>query len=261
VIAAIAHLIRCLFKKARGITMQGFVRAEWVAEVFGVSVRAVYAARAWLERLGVLQQLPVHQLVMNKHGGLFRISVERLAPAREAVRRSAGLLKRSTRSSTSKNQIKNNNKPASRRGAGFLSKSPRNPTLTAIVPEDLRRLSRLESLYRQAVQANWLIESEQSARNFIAAAVRATRVSGDPARIFVGLVKKRLWHHVTQAEENRALEAFARHERKTGRRFGEESPPKAHQHPVRELLRSLIGSDSGEVRGQTEIERIAGALG
>ncbi len=130
---------------------------------------------------------------------------------------------------------------------------PKNPTLTAIVPEDLKRLSRLEMLYRQAVAARWLSESEQDARTFIAAAVRATRVNGDAARVFVGLVKKRLWHHVTQAEETRAIEAFARHERKTGRRFGEKPFTRGGAgDSVRQLLSSLlqpVESASKEVRG------------
>jgi hypothetical protein len=73
VLATIAHLIRCLFKRGRAINMQGFVRTEWVAALFQVSVRAVYAARAWLTRLGVLQELPVHELVKSRHGALFRV--------------------------------------------------------------------------------------------------------------------------------------------------------------------------------------------
>jgi hypothetical protein len=213
VIAAIAHLIRCLFKRGQGINLQGFVRAEWVAEVFGVSVRAVYAARAWLIGLQVLAQLPLHQYVMNKHGALFRVAVDKLGPT-EPRRKSAGLLKRSTRSCTSNNQIKNNNNPAVRRGPGFLSKKLRNTTLTAIVPEDLRRLSRLEVLYRQAVRARWLEASEANARNFVAAAVRATRVSGDPVKIFVGIVKRKLWHHVTNDQEDRAREVMKRYSEK-----------------------------------------------
>src|SRR5690606_12683296 len=111
VIAAIAHLIRCLFKRGKEIHMQGFVRAEWVAEVFGVSVRAVYAARSWLVGLGVLKQLPIHQFVMNKHGGLFQVVVEAIGGEKKSTRKFAGLLKSSTRSCTYKNQINKKDKP------------------------------------------------------------------------------------------------------------------------------------------------------
>jgi hypothetical protein len=215
VVATLAHLIRCLFKRGRTITTRGFVRAEWVARVFGVSLRAVYGARRWLSSLGVLDQVPVHQLVMNRHGALFRVAVEGLGAARREppVRGSAGPLK-STNSCTSKNQNKKNNKPAGGGGAGVSGGVPGEVSLRAIRPEDLRRVSRLERLYTQAVRASWLPHGEASARNFVAAAVRATRAGGDPARIFVGIVRRGLWHHITQQQENRALEALASYRRR-----------------------------------------------
>ncbi|MCB0325913.1 MAG: hypothetical protein KDD69_20190 [Bdellovibrionales bacterium] len=116
-------------------------------------------------------------------------------------------------------------------------------------------MSRLEPLYRQAVRAKWLPESEQNARNFIAAAIRATSVLGDPVRVFVGIVKRQLWHHVSQAQENRALDAFARHERKTGQRFG--AAPSANglqSEAVHKLVSELaaevsIRDSKAEVRG------------
>lgn len=260
VIATIAHLVRCLFKRGKAITSQGFVRAEWVSEVFGVSVRAVYATRAWLLKLGVLVQVPVHQLVLNKHGALFQVRAQALAPAEKPVRKFAGPLKKSTRSSTFINQIKINNKPAQRRAPGVQKELSKSPSLRAIVPEDLRRLSRLEPLYRQAIAAGWLARSEQNARNFIAAAVRATCVNGDPARIFVSLVKRQLWHFVSQEQENRALQAFARHERKTGRRFGEELPgAAAGEGRVRKLLASLMAGEAEQPKsacaGPNELSR------
>lgn len=257
VIAAIAHLIRCLFKQGRALNLKGFVRAEWVAATFRVSVRAVYAARAWLIRLGVLLEVPVHQLVMNRHGALFLVRAEALPGAAKPNRKSAGLLKSSTRSCTSKNQIKEKDKPALRAPTGYRGGSCKPPTLSDIVPDDLKRLSRLEALYRQAIQARWLTESELSARNFLAAAVRAVRVSTDPARIFVGLVRKGLWHHVNLAEESRAIEAFARHERQTGRRFGQS--PLANADPrnsMRQMIDRTVLVNRGEGRVATFSESL-----
>ena len=77
--------------------------------------------------------------------------------------------------------------------------------MTDIKPEDLREMPRLEALYRQAVARKWLPDCENSIRNFVGAATRSRQVEGNPVKIFVGIVKKGLWHHVTQAQEDMGL--------------------------------------------------------
>jgi len=94
-------------------------------------------------------------------------------------------------------------------------KNSEKPTLKDIQIDDLRRLSRLKDLYNQALKANWLAHSEANLRNFVAAAARATRVQGDPIRVFVGIVKKGLWHHLTNDDERRATTAFKRARQRT----------------------------------------------
>jgi hypothetical protein len=71
-------------------------------------------------------------------------------------------------------------------------------------------LSRLRELYRQATEAGWIERGEAAFLNFTAAAVRSTRAAGDPVRIFVGLVRGRLWHYITLEEEARAAQAIRR---------------------------------------------------
>lgn len=44
VLAAIAHLIRCLFKRGAEIRNSGLVSSSWVASAFGVGERSVHAA-------------------------------------------------------------------------------------------------------------------------------------------------------------------------------------------------------------------------
>jgi hypothetical protein len=73
-------------------------------------------------------------------------------------------------------------------------------------------MSRLELLYEQAVSANWLSHSEANLRNFVSAALRATWAGGRVGAIFVGIVRRRLWHHITQAEEDRALSVLKRYQ-------------------------------------------------
>jgi hypothetical protein len=92
-----------------------------------------------------------------------------------------------------------------------LARSSRDPDLKNIVPEDLKKLPRLESLYRQAIRAKWLADSEASFRNFVSAALRATRAGGRVGAIFAGIVKRGLWHHVTQEQERHAMAILRRH--------------------------------------------------
>jgi hypothetical protein len=91
------------------------------------------------------------------------------------------------------------------------------PTLRNIKLADLRRLSRLKTLYAQATAERWLEHSEANLRNFIAAAARATRVDGDAVRIFVGIVRRGLWHHLSIEDENRATQALKREEERLAR--------------------------------------------
>lgn len=85
--------------------------------------------------------------------------------------------------------------------------------------EDFFRLSRLEALYAQAVERGWIRASESMALNFIAAAVRAREVGEDPARMFVALIRRQLWHHITQAQEDHARRALNRYREDHPNRF------------------------------------------
>jgi hypothetical protein len=99
--------------------------------------------------------------------------------------------------------------------AKFQKTAPRKPNLKNIQPEDLRRFSTLKELHAQATRAGWLPPGEAGLQNFVAAAARAMRVKGDSVRIFVGIVRRGLWHHLAQADEDRARAAL-RSEREPG---------------------------------------------
>ena len=92
-------------------------------------------------------------------------------------------------------------------------------SLTNIRPEDFHRLSRLEALYFQAIERGWVKPCEASALNFIGAAVRAREVGRDSPRVFVSLVRRELWHHITQAQEDRARTALMRYRTEDYDRF------------------------------------------
>jgi hypothetical protein len=103
-----------------------------------------------------------------------------------------------------------NHESRPREESGSWGRKGRKPVLNDLRPDDLRRLSRLKHVYREAVKAGWLIDSDANFQNVVAAAVRATRVIGDPVRIFVSIIRRELWHHITIEQENRAREVIRR---------------------------------------------------
>jgi hypothetical protein len=215
VMAAIGHLIRCLFKRGPEISNHGLVKASWIASVFGVAERSVHSARKWMIGMKFLTQEVVHQLVMNRWGGKFLVTLTQDKP--QGFRETTPTAKaKSAPPSETKNSFKStctyqiNNKPAFA-APGVQANTPREPTLRNILPEDLQRMPRLENLYRQAIGAGWIPDCEASLRNFVCAALRATRAGGRVGAVFVGIVRKGLWHHVTQEQETRALQVLKRY--------------------------------------------------
>ena len=79
-------------------------------------------------------------------------------------------------------------------------------------PLDLQDYFRTEELYRQAVARQLVEDSESSFLNWVSAAVRAkTCGAQDPVRVFVGIVRAKLWTHISQADEDRARAAIRRY--------------------------------------------------
>src|SRR5512147_2951471 len=86
----LGHLIRCLFYKRRRCHPKGCVKASWIADVFGISERAVKAQRQHLVALGWLLPQETSQRTLNGHGLWITINLawdalpeakERLYPA------------------------------------------------------------------------------------------------------------------------------------------------------------------------------------
>jgi hypothetical protein len=79
--------------------------------------------------------------------------------------------------------------------------------------EDLKRYSRLKTLFKQAVAAKWIRGSEADFLNWVAAAVRAQTVEArSPVRVFLGIVRKGRWEFITQAQEDRARASIIRNQ-------------------------------------------------
>src|SRR5262249_15587606 len=67
----------------------GFCKASWIAEVFGVHVRNVKAARRYLEDIGLLQRTEVPQRVRNRYGQKMKINLQWVPPAAQTSTESA----------------------------------------------------------------------------------------------------------------------------------------------------------------------------
>lgn len=87
------------------------------------------------------------------------------------------------------------------------------PMIRNVQRIDLEQFSRCKSLYQQACERKLIKHSESNYLNFVAAAVRAkSSKDGDPAKIFMGIIKNNLWMNITQEQEDRARIAIRKYE-------------------------------------------------
>ena len=223
----VAYLLRGLALERTGrIRSAGTVKISWVCMLCQISERAARAARAELIRLGwITKDIGSFQRKLNRDGAYFVINpawrrvTKQLAPlAPEKRTGSAPPKERQETPYGSKDQKAAQPRRAASRPANGVCMANRGkvlerPSLRNIQCEDLQRLSRLRVLFAQATAARWLVDSEANLRNFVAAAARATRVDGDSVKVFVAIVRKNLWHHLTCVDEDRAMAALNREAR------------------------------------------------
>jgi hypothetical protein len=86
------------------------------------------------------------------------------------------------------------------------------PTLHHIVPEDLRDTPRLLALFAQAQQHGLIGPSDSARLTFLATAEHA-RVMGstNPCGLFAALIRRQLWHYVTDSDEDAASARLKQH--------------------------------------------------
>ena len=247
ILTALAYCIRGLTLSRVGeIKTSGRAKINWIASVFGLSERAVQYARAALIKDGVISEDATEkQWVLNRHGAYFAVLLT------FGRTKSANMEpKRSHIGSTKKHKIapqgvktcakiaapyrdkksyfvNRNQKTLStaQKPAGVSTKQGRGgkPTIRDVKREDLFSFSNMEILYTQAVKAGIAEPSEAGALNFLAAACRARHVEGDAPRVFMGIIRKKLFKHITQADEDRALAALRLYRSDDPTRFRYES--------------------------------------
>lgn len=213
---------------------KGTVKASWLAAQLALSQRAVKYAQGQLQAMGwITKDTLSRQRKLNRDGAYFVINLEwtlqreetrpvvnrdkvavEFAPPLEAIAPAFAPPIEDMKTSIERNQDTKTQRveplvlgvcrqEGEEAGADEVTLPP---DLSLIAIDDLRRFSRLEPLYFEAIERGWLHGSEAMTLNFVAAAVRAREVGHDPARLFVSLVKRGLWHHVTHAQEE-----YARH--------------------------------------------------
>jgi hypothetical protein len=251
--AALLYCIRGLTIARRGgdISAKGSVKASWITGASGLSLRSVRSARARLLVMGwLLPGTGRSQLGLNRHGAYFEINLgwrPRATAGASAAQRDPWLTSdlRSTgrpearefappaaqmravfappyeTKKTSSNEESRNQKTHRPERPGVYSKGAgkAKATIRNVTAADLESFTQTEELFRQAVAAGLVEASEAGAINFLAAACRAKAVEGNPPRVFMGIVRRRLWHHITQADEDRALAALRRYREEDPGRF------------------------------------------
>jgi hypothetical protein len=230
----IGYIIRGLSvdRKTGQINPRGTVKASWIAEAFGISLRAVKGARAELITLGIIaKDVNSYQRKLNRDGAYFEVNLEWsnqesrgesegqtvdnlvtakpefAPPAPQNCTEFAPPIERLKTSKEYKNQKTWSSNPTGVCKQTFKKEKP--PTIKDIQPEDLREFSRNEMLYWQAVNLGLITHSEANALNWVSASIRA-RETENPAKVFMGIIKKKLFHHVTQAQEEIARSAISR---------------------------------------------------
>lgn len=211
--------------EVRGV---GTVKASWIADAMKVSLRAAKAARRDLIELGFISKdTGSVQRKLNRDGAYFRVNLswkgekEKLRQGKPGVVTRFGIpesgiaprpvkscpafappIKEKKTPYGSKDQKA---RPSKAPGVFSIQERGRGPALRDVQPEDLKDFRRTEALYHQAVAARWLRDSEASFLNWVGAAVRAkTCRASDPVRVFLGIVRRGLWSHITDNDEERA---------------------------------------------------------
>lgn len=234
----IGYILRGLSidRKTGLVNSRGTVKASWIADAFGLSLRAVKSARTELVSLGIISKdINSYQRKLNRHGAYFELNLEwskagsreekeaetvdnfatsctDFAPpkAQKCTEFAPPIVKLIT-SKEDKNHKTRNSNPA-----GFCNQNFKKgdlPNIKDIQPKDFKEFSRNEILYWQAVALGLIIHSEANVLNWVSASIRA-RETDNPARIFMGIIKKKLFNHVTQAQEEIARNALNRRREK-----------------------------------------------
>ena len=237
IVVALTHLARGLFKLGNRVVMKGAVRASWITDVFGIGKTTIHSTRAWLRSLGFMKdQDDVAQWRRNRFGYYFEILVGSY-PHRKKRESTKHTLSGGPYKRTPFNKLKLTStraRPVSATGSFTRNFSSKGPDIRDIRIGDLRRVSSLLVLFRQAT-ARGIIERNTAAfQNFVGAAVRSLNQAKNPPAFFIALIRNRhYWKHITHVEERRALDAINRYRAKQEKLATKEAEPVRAENKAR----------------------------
>lgn len=212
---ALGHLVRCLFYREGRCRSGGWCKSSWVAETFGVAVRAVKEARQKLVELGVLVLAKADQLRLNRFGRPVVVSLQWAS-------RSAPPNAESTTDSAPPGEHKKlsyrrseHQKPARAAGPAGARLRAKDPDLNKVTVEDLKDPWRLAALFKQARLRGWVRKTEAEILAVFAAGAHALRVGFKAGALFRWQVKTRSWSMASHRDEDTGrlqLRRLNRHE-------------------------------------------------
>lgn len=217
------HLLRCLYYRKDRCVSGGRCKASWAARVFTLDLRNCRAARRRLTEMGWLIPCEANQIALNRWGLAAMVNLNwdgaakcAQSPPRNAVQepQTPPLYINKKLSTITENQKPGRSRPGVKNRTGIRYA----PTLRHITLEDLRDPMRLDHLYREATEAGSLRQSVSTRMSWFAAAEHALTVGKqNPCGLFATLYRRKLWRHITQADEDAARATLKRLD------YGEES--------------------------------------
>jgi len=244
----LGHLLRCLYYRSGLCEPCGRCKASWIADVFGVDVRNVKAARLHLSEIGWLVVQESHQTAMNRWGAAVIIQLDwslgRSPPSGKpppppADSPAGSPPPRKDRELSSRTD---HTKPASAARTGARALPP--PSLHHVRVEDLGDPRRLEVLFDEARRRRVVPAGEAARLRFHAAGAHAVRLGvRNPAGLFATIVRQGLWSFLSAVDEDQARRRLAnvsRNSRPDRFRKAERSASGAAPTPARTILAAVL---------------------
>lgn len=222
--AVLGCLFRCAYQRGRALALRGRVKASWIAETFGVDLRRVKDARSELVRSGwLVPEGGDDQRAMNRWGRAYRVDPGWCDPETRGGLRlppppidpGPGMPPPITDGEPLPRS--GNQEPVAGGDAGVRNSQGEEkrlppPDLRRVRPEDLGDTARTLELHRQAA-GQGLVSGSESDRLKVLAAAEHARAAGrrNPPGLFVALLRRGLWSHLTSGDDEAAARRLKRH--------------------------------------------------
>lgn len=276
----IALMIRSLFwhRGTDDYRIDGRTKGSWIAEVFGLSRRAVTDARAHLIGLGWLETIAASQWELNRWGAHDRIHVgwspsdvaaeqrgeaagegngpattEFASPPPENQGEFASPSLNSSAFPSERNLKTSNSDPGS--GPAGFSKDrqirekkpepPKKASLRDIDPAHLRHTPSLVVLFYQAAADGLIADTEAGQLDFFALAERASCRGNNPGGLFRWLLVNRRFDFITLTDEDAAQDRLralrqGERERRDRRGRGAKPPPPPAESKTDRMVQACL---------------------